>query len=81
MQGSGLRLQGSGLRGQGWSCQSIRGRLVLKAHRLLYHSTLGTRAFQELIERNEEERRPVNTRLRVQGAGCRVQGAGCRVQG
>ena len=48
----------------------FQGGLVSKAHRFLYHSTLGSRVF---------EKRDVG--CRVQGAGCRVRGAGCRVQG
>jgi len=33
----------------------IRSGLVLKAHRLLYHSTLGSRAFYDRIESDKEE--------------------------
>ena len=49
----------------------FRGGLVFKAHRLLYHSTLGSRVIKKKKKRRE-------------GSGwgrCRVKGLGFRVQG
>ena len=45
--------------------------LVFKAHRLLYHSTLGSRVIKKTK----------GSGFRVQGSGYRVQGSGYRVQG
>ena len=60
VQGSGFRVQGSGCRGWGWQVESrrrlvrehpnmkrFRGGLVFKAHRLVYHSTLGLRVMKK----------------------------------
>ena len=85
VQGAGCRVQGTGcmtmrfishapslsFRTSYWSTHTkrFRGRLVFKAHRKVYHSTLRLRAIKEKKGRG------------VQGAGCRVQGTGCRVQG
>ena len=56
--------------------ERFRGGLAFKAHRLVYHSTLGSRVIRE-----EERRRVQGSGFRVQGSGFRVQGSGFRVQG
>ena len=75
--------------------ERFRGGLVFKAHRRLYHSTLGLRAIKkggrtgsEWVEPGIHAsmlwRRTVSTFVdpfRVQGAGFRVQGSGFGVQG
>jgi len=59
--GLGFRVSGFGLkRGTlGRNVKRFRGGLVLKAHRLLYHSTLGSRVIKK---------------KKVQGFGLRVEG-------
>ena len=67
----------------------FRGGLVFKAHRLLYHSTLGSRVTKKKRRRlgwtlaSSTEIKAEGSGFRVQGSGCRVQvqGAGFRVQG
>ena len=59
----------------------FRGGLVFKAHRWLYHSTLGSR----VIKKKEKKRqlsplRRVPFSGTVQGSGFRVRGSGFRVQ-
>jgi len=44
VSGSGFRVQGFGFRGVGLR---FRGGLVFKAHRRLYHSTLGSRVIKK----------------------------------
>ena len=45
----GFEVQGLGFRGQGWGVEvkRFRGGLVFKAHRLVYHSTLGLRVIKK----------------------------------
>ena len=72
----------------------IQGYFVFKAHRLLYHSTLGSRVLKKkkkylrllgvpigipLVPKRLPAR--AGSGFRVQGAGFRVQDSGCRVQG
>ena len=63
--------------------ERFRGGLVSKAHRLLYHSTLGSR----VIKKKSCARRPAPLatwpalRLEVEGVRLRVQGVGFVVQG
>ena len=52
----------------------FRGRLVFKAHRLLYHSTVGLRVIKK------KKKKVQVPGFRVQGSGFRVQGSWCRVQ-
>ena len=74
----------------------FRGGLVFKAHRLVYHSTLGWGAiekrrrrtvtatnepFREKLAARAIDATRVTTWFRVQGSGSRVQGSGFRVQG
>ena len=58
--------------------ERLRGGLVLKAHRLLFHSTLGSSVIKKQTKSLD---RQDTCRLRVQGSGFRVQGSGFRVQG
>ena len=57
--------------------QRFRGELVFKAHRLLYHSTLGLR----VTKKKEKTRFSFAKHPGVQGSGFRVQGPEFRVQG
>jgi len=47
VQGLGFRVQGSGFRVQGVGMRADPGGLVFKAHRLVYHSTLGLRVIKK----------------------------------
>jgi len=58
--------------------QRCRGGLVFKAHRLLYHSTLGLRVIQKMKEETPSARAGFG--LKVQGPGYEV-GLGFRVKG
>ena len=61
----------------------FRGGLVFKAHRWLYHSTLGSE--EEKVQQGawplHSEALTGAAPFRVQGSGFRVQGSGFRVQG
>jgi len=67
----------------------FRGGLVLKAHRLLYHSTLGLREIKRereltamgLRSRRSPRQDTPGVRYGVEGLGLRVQDLGCRVWG
>jgi len=63
-------VSGVGFRVGGWGLKRFRGGLVFKAHRLVYHSTLGWRVIKK-------RRRSVG--FRVEGWGFRVWGLGFRV--
>jgi len=53
---------------EAWETAALSGRLVFKAHRLLYHSSVGLR----VIQKKRRDRRAAN--VRVQGSGFRVSG-------
>jgi len=64
--------------------QRFLGGLVFKAHRLLYHSTLGLRVIKKKrlgVGAATLACRFEGVGFRVQGLGFRVQGSGFRVQG
>jgi len=54
----------------------FRGGLVFKAHRLLYHSTLGWRVIKKKMKAWV---RVEGLEIRVQGSGFKVSGFGFRV--
>jgi len=61
----------------------FRGGLVFKAHRLLYHSTLGLRVIKKKVHGCTIARfafRESGLGCQVSGATFRVSGAGCRVK-
>ena len=47
VEGRGWRVEGGRSRVEGQSVKRFRGGLVFKAHRLLYHSTLGSRVIKK----------------------------------
>ena len=57
--------------------QWFRGGLVFKAHRRLYHSTLGLRVIKKKKKKYEVE----GSGYEVQGSGYEVQGSGYDVEG
>ena len=59
------------------ACEDLRC-ARFKAHRWLYHSTLGSRVTKK--KKKSEDLR-CGSGARVSGAGCRVWGLGCRVEG
>ena len=66
--------------------ERFRGGLIIKAHRLLYHSTLGSRVMKRKMLRVSGGAHLVlgrggGTWLRVWGLGFEVQGLGFMVQG
>ena len=69
--------------------ERFRGGLVLKAHRLVFHSTLGLGVIKKkkLWPSSDHDRLNMlcifgkERGSRVQGPGSRVQDSGCRVQG
>jgi hypothetical protein len=73
----GLKLRISGTRFRVYDKGSgFREGLVLKAHILLYHSTLGSR-----VMKKKEEFRVLGFKFRVSGFGFRVSGFRLRVSG